>query len=173
MFRLQKTLAKFYKWPNNITERVSGSVCGLDPRYCVDPPSTGAHTWPDDITKWPICKKKADVISRGTAPHMTCEVIGPDQMISIWKIFWQLHLIWWCIGGWSSLLHWYSRRMSNYYTWILWFCPRILPWDGIAVLTSFMYGQDLWHAAIFWSGSARSVLPGVDSHVFACRVSTL
>lgn len=66
-------MATFYKWPMAESDRVSGSVCGLDPRYCMDPASTGPHTWPDDITKWPICKKQAE-ISRGAAPHMTCEV---------------------------------------------------------------------------------------------------
>ncbi|OQV17126.1 Inactive rhomboid protein 1 [Hypsibius exemplaris] len=75
--KCSKTMATFYKFPNKHEEhRVSGSVCGLDPHYCSDPPSVGPHTWPDDITRWPICKKKANVSIPRAAPHMSCEVVG-------------------------------------------------------------------------------------------------
>ena len=35
--------------------RISGSVCGQDPRYCKSTQVPDATTqWPDDITKWPV-----------------------------------------------------------------------------------------------------------------------
>uniref|UniRef100_A0A3B3DAB0 Inactive rhomboid protein n=1 Tax=Oryzias melastigma TaxID=30732 RepID=A0A3B3DAB0_ORYME len=52
------TLATFMKWSNETVDglqRSSGSVCHQDPRICEEPASSKIHTWPDDITKWPIC----------------------------------------------------------------------------------------------------------------------
>ncbi|KAE8748491.1 rhomboid like protein-1 [Frankliniella occidentalis] len=71
--------------------RISGSVCGLDPKYCEAPASIAPFEWPDDITKWPICRKTN---SRGppqrrfqskdkAAEHMVCEVIGHPCCIGI------------------------------------------------------------------------------------------
>ncbi|XP_055340135.1 inactive rhomboid protein 1-like isoform X2 [Paramacrobiotus metropolitanus] len=76
--KCSSTMATFAKWPDTDSSgRVSGSVCGLDPRYCADPPSTGSQKWPDDITKWPICKKQIDNTSKIAWPqHMQCEVVG-------------------------------------------------------------------------------------------------
>ncbi|GAU98687.1 hypothetical protein RvY_09801 [Ramazzottius varieornatus] len=77
--KCSKTMATFHKWPGNVKhsdERLSGSVCGLDPRYCEDPVSTGPHAWPDDITRWPVCKTKANISMSTAPPHMTCEVVG-------------------------------------------------------------------------------------------------
>lgn len=58
--------------------RISGSVCGLDPKFCDVPQS---YEWPDDITKWPICRKTNSFSHRSrikdhTAEHMVCEIIG-------------------------------------------------------------------------------------------------
>lgn len=58
--------------------RISGSVCGLDPKFCDAPQS---FEWPDDITKWPICRKTNSFSHRSrlkdhTAEHMVCEIIG-------------------------------------------------------------------------------------------------
>lgn len=52
--------------------RVSGPVCGQDPRYCLTPASKHPHEWPDDITQWPICQEH----SPSTKPlhHTSCEV---------------------------------------------------------------------------------------------------
>ena len=43
------------------------------------------YIWPDDITKWPICRRKTDIesIEGQTAEHMICEVIGHPCCIGI------------------------------------------------------------------------------------------
>uniref|UniRef100_A0A336KG64 CSON008620 protein n=1 Tax=Culicoides sonorensis TaxID=179676 RepID=A0A336KG64_CULSO len=69
--------------------RISGSVCGLDPKYCDAPASIAPYEWPDDITKWPICRKTNSFSQRfrfkdHTAEHMVCEVIGHPCCISIY-----------------------------------------------------------------------------------------
>ncbi|XP_074649232.1 inactive rhomboid protein 1-like [Tubulanus polymorphus] len=71
------TLSSWMKWtvqePGQV-DRVSGSVCGQDPKYCSKPMSVTPFKWKDDITKWPICEntRKASNSSR----HMTCELLG-------------------------------------------------------------------------------------------------
>lgn len=64
--------------------RLSGSVCGQDPNYCKEPASVPPHEWPDDITRWPICRKRiAGVKKIHPAEHMACEVIGHPCCIGI------------------------------------------------------------------------------------------
>ncbi|KAL1116106.1 hypothetical protein AAG570_005601, partial [Ranatra chinensis] len=68
--------------------RISGSVCGLDPKYCEAPASVAPYEWPDDITKWPICRKTASSAvhrprDKLAAEHMVCEVIGHPCCIGI------------------------------------------------------------------------------------------
>ena len=48
------------------------------------------YIWPDDITKWPICRRKTDMADLDTtatgshaAEHMICEVIGHPCCIGI------------------------------------------------------------------------------------------
>jgi hypothetical protein len=47
------------------------------------------YIWPDDITKWPICRRKTDVehlehtAAGHTAEHMICEIIGHPCCIGI------------------------------------------------------------------------------------------
>lgn len=60
--------------------RISGSVCGIDAKHCEAPSSNAPFEWPDDITKWPICKKpsvhsESTEIEDHVAEHMVCEVI--------------------------------------------------------------------------------------------------
>ncbi|KAG8200521.1 hypothetical protein JTE90_000596 [Oedothorax gibbosus] len=63
--------------------RLSGSVCGQDPRYCHEPASVFPYEWPDDITKWPVCK--AVVPGHKVAePHMSCEIVGRPCCIGIY-----------------------------------------------------------------------------------------
>ena len=53
----QPTLSTWFKWNDEMpgpSGRMSGSVCGQDPRYCKSPASTGAFEWKDDISKWPV-----------------------------------------------------------------------------------------------------------------------
>ncbi|CAL1262939.1 unnamed protein product [Larinioides sclopetarius] len=76
--------------PNSIAKdhlgthrRLSGSVCGQDPRYCHEPASVFPYEWPDDITKWPVCK--AVVPGHKIAePHMSCEIVGRPCCIGIY-----------------------------------------------------------------------------------------
>ena len=50
--------------------------------YCEAPASVAPYIWPDDITKWPICRRKMDVehleqtAAGHTAEHMICDIIG-------------------------------------------------------------------------------------------------
>ncbi|XP_015910629.1 inactive rhomboid protein 1 isoform X2 [Parasteatoda tepidariorum] len=75
--------------PNSIAKdhlgthkRLSGSVCGQDPRYCNEPASVFPYEWPDDITKWPICR--AVVPGQVAEPHMSCEIVGRPCCIGIY-----------------------------------------------------------------------------------------
>ncbi|KDR07543.1 inactive rhomboid protein 1 isoform X2 [Zootermopsis nevadensis] len=69
--------------------RISGSVCGLDPKFCEAPASVAPYEWPDDITKWPICRKTNSISQQRfrykdkMAEHMVCEVIGHPCCIGI------------------------------------------------------------------------------------------
>uniref|UniRef100_A0A1B0DB34 Rhomboid-like protein n=1 Tax=Phlebotomus papatasi TaxID=29031 RepID=A0A1B0DB34_PHLPP len=79
-----KSISTWKKWSPGDSGpggRISGSVCGLDPKYCDAPASVAPYEWPDDITKWPICRKTNAFSQRfrfkdHTAEHMVCEVIG-------------------------------------------------------------------------------------------------
>lgn len=58
-------------------------------RFCEAPRSIAPHEWPDDITKWPICRKSvldgsaAAGRSGHAAEHMACEVIGHPCCIGV------------------------------------------------------------------------------------------
>lgn len=67
---------------NNQTGRVSGPVCGQDPRYCLTPASKPPHEWPDDITLWPICQEPLHALIPNH--HMSCEVIARPCCIGIY-----------------------------------------------------------------------------------------
>ncbi|XP_015024157.2 inactive rhomboid protein 1 isoform X1 [Drosophila virilis] len=79
-----KSISTWKKWSPGESGpggRISGSVCGLDPKFCDAPASIAPYEWPDDITKWPICRKTNSFSQRyrykdHTAEHMVCEVIG-------------------------------------------------------------------------------------------------
>ncbi|KAF2361717.1 Peptidase S54 rhomboid domain [Trinorchestia longiramus] len=78
-----KKWSELAKGPNG---RLSGSVCGQDPDYCKEPASVPPHEWPDDITRWPICRKRTSIQAVRkfhAAEHMACEVIGHPCCIGI------------------------------------------------------------------------------------------
>ncbi|XP_053607467.1 inactive rhomboid protein 2 isoform X2 [Plodia interpunctella] len=86
------TISTWKKWSSGESGpggRISGSVCGLDPKFCEAPRSIAPHEWPDDITKWPICRKSVIDGSAAAgraghaAEHMACEVIGHPCCIGI------------------------------------------------------------------------------------------
>ncbi|KAM4584036.1 inactive rhomboid protein 2-like [Odontesthes bonariensis] len=72
-----ETLATFMKWNNEDVDivRSSGSVCHQDPRVCEEPASAEPHTWPDDITQWPICTYPKKWNHTGYR-HMDCNIKG-------------------------------------------------------------------------------------------------
>ncbi|KAM9362594.1 inactive rhomboid protein 2-like [Symphorus nematophorus] len=72
-----ETLATFIKWNNEPVGilRSSGSVCHQDPRVCEVPASTDLHTWPDDITQWPMCTSPKTWNHTGLR-HMDCNIKG-------------------------------------------------------------------------------------------------
>ncbi|CAH0563837.1 unnamed protein product [Brassicogethes aeneus] len=88
-----KTISTFKKWTAGEAGpggRISGSVCGLDPKFCDAPASVHPYEWPDDITKWPICRKTNTQFSTQKkaprdklAEHMVCEIIGHPCCIGI------------------------------------------------------------------------------------------
>lgn len=63
--------------------RLSGSVCGQDPRYCEEPASVFPFEWPDDITKWPVCRRP-QASRKSPDPHMSCEVVGRPCCIGVY-----------------------------------------------------------------------------------------
>jgi len=73
------------KWLQYPEIRSSGPVCGLDPAFCEAPASVAPYVWPDDITKWPICRKRKEHADTppSEAEHMVCEVIGHPCCIGI------------------------------------------------------------------------------------------
>ncbi|XP_056629627.1 inactive rhomboid protein 2 isoform X1 [Diorhabda sublineata] len=92
--RPTKTISTWKKWKMGDSGpggRISGSVCGLDPKFCDAPASVHPYEWPDDITKWPICRKTNTQFSiqKNNGPrdklaeHMVCEVIGHPCCIGI------------------------------------------------------------------------------------------
>ncbi|VDM98990.1 unnamed protein product, partial [Onchocerca ochengi] len=62
--------------------RVSGAVCGQDPRYCENPVSVKPYEWPDDITQWPICKQRTLFVPENVV-HMQCEITGRPCCIQL------------------------------------------------------------------------------------------
>ncbi|XP_006816352.1 inactive rhomboid protein 1-like [Saccoglossus kowalevskii] len=77
-----ETFAVFEKWSDTNPGpqgRTSGAVCGQDPRACTTPASVLPHEWPDDITKWPICRKTA----QSSLDHMKCEMSGHPCCVGI------------------------------------------------------------------------------------------
>ncbi|KAM9598034.1 inactive rhomboid protein 2 [Trichechus inunguis] len=80
-----ETLATFVKWQGDTgppmdksdqgQRRTSGAVCHQDPRTCEEPASSGAHIWPDDITKWPICTEQSRSNHTGFL-HVDCQIKG-------------------------------------------------------------------------------------------------
>ncbi|XP_048482943.1 inactive rhomboid protein 1 isoform X1 [Plutella xylostella] len=88
----KNTISTWKKWSSGESGpggRISGSVCGLDPKFCEAPRSIAPHEWPDDITKWPICRKSVLDGSQAAgraghaAEHMACEVIGHPCCIGV------------------------------------------------------------------------------------------
>ncbi|XP_039754540.1 inactive rhomboid protein 1 [Pararge aegeria] len=88
----KNTISTWKKWSSGESGpggRISGSVCGLDPKFCEAPRSIAPHEWPDDITKWPICRKSVIDGSAAAgraghaAEHMACEVIGHPCCIGV------------------------------------------------------------------------------------------
>ena len=53
--------------------------------FCEAPASVAPYVWPDDITKWPICRKRKEHADTppSEAEHMVCEVIGHPCCIGI------------------------------------------------------------------------------------------
>ncbi|KAG7486674.1 hypothetical protein JOB18_035701 [Solea senegalensis] len=74
-----ETLGTYIKWNNELVDfnisRSSGSVCHQDPRVCEVPASQPPHTWPDDITQWPVCTDRKTGNQTGLR-HMDCKIKG-------------------------------------------------------------------------------------------------
>uniref|UniRef100_A0A914VWG9 Inactive rhomboid protein 2 n=1 Tax=Plectus sambesii TaxID=2011161 RepID=A0A914VWG9_9BILA len=79
-----KLIATHMKWTPSLPGpegRISGAVCGQDPRSCEEPPSVDPFMWPDDITKWPICTKQPAQVSE--LRQMRCEITGRPCCIEL------------------------------------------------------------------------------------------
>lgn len=77
----------------------SSTLFIFDHSFCIEPASVAPFEWPDDITKWPKCRKKLPGLgvgsesksnsnhvlkTTGQADHMVCEVIGHPCCIGIY-----------------------------------------------------------------------------------------
>ncbi|BFZ18000.1 hypothetical protein BsWGS_21039 [Bradybaena similaris] len=79
--RCDNVLSTWLKWTNDNPGpdgRISGSVCGQDPRYCNNPASTAPYEWPDQIITWPVCLNPVPVNTSLSHKnnHMHCEILG-------------------------------------------------------------------------------------------------
>lgn len=83
--KCSKVLSTFYKWtpykpgPDN---RISGPVCGQDPRFCNSPASRAPFLWPDNISQWPICNA-FERPPLGAPNHLTCQPTGKPCCVGI------------------------------------------------------------------------------------------
>ena len=66
--------------PLSLSSNISGYFS-----FCEAPASVAPYVWPDDITKWPICRKRKEHADTppSEAEHMVCEVIGHPCCIGI------------------------------------------------------------------------------------------
>lgn len=116
-----KSISTWKKWSPGESGpggRISGSVCGLDPKFCDAPASVAPYEWPDDITKWPICRKTNSFSQRfrfkdHTAEHMVCEVSFIYFFILLLVNFMLKHIKF-ILGDWPSVLYWSVWRVSNH-----------------------------------------------------------
>lgn len=82
---LDKMMLHTISYETNVLEH-QGKLNGLffSLSYCKEPASIPPHEWPDDITRWPICRKRIAAVKKiHTAEHMACEVIGHPCCIGI------------------------------------------------------------------------------------------
>lgn len=59
--------------------RLSGTVCGQDPQYCITPASSEPFKWADSIIEWPLCTEtRKPNTTQGSRQdrHMSCEILG-------------------------------------------------------------------------------------------------
>ena len=124
--------------------------------YCEAPASVAPYIWPDDITKWPICRRKTDVehleqtAAGHTAEHMICEIIGHPCCIGI-RGQCQITTREYCmfVGG---KFHEEAALCSQ-----VGFCPSLIPpcFSRVQVITRYantcscslaglLYGGSLW-----------------------------
>ncbi|VDO73982.1 unnamed protein product [Onchocerca flexuosa] len=82
MLSLIATLARWKEDSPGPESRLSGAVCGQDPRYCENPVSVKPYEWPDDITQWPICKQRTLFVPENVV-HMQCEITGRPCCIQL------------------------------------------------------------------------------------------
>ncbi|CDW60087.1 rhomboid family protein [Trichuris trichiura] len=81
--RCPQLLAVWDKWSTSNPGpdgRVSGAVCGQDPRACAIPASISPLEWPDDLTRWPLCRETNEGVS---LRHTECELTGRPCCIGI------------------------------------------------------------------------------------------
>lgn len=91
---LEQYCISFLSWLDLALLSESFAVCAavlssfshkpLSTSYCKEPASVPPHEWPDDITRWPICRKRIAAVKKiHAAEHMACEVIGHPCCIGI------------------------------------------------------------------------------------------
>uniref|UniRef100_A0A1I8FRB6 Transposase n=1 Tax=Macrostomum lignano TaxID=282301 RepID=A0A1I8FRB6_9PLAT len=79
--RLSGAFRHWLKWDNasrGPDGRLSGPVCGADPRTCDQPLSLlggGVSVWADDVTRWPACQRQTPLAPvPGELNHLACPV---------------------------------------------------------------------------------------------------
>ena len=150
------------------------------------------YVWPDDITKWPICRRKMDVETLEAsghghaAEHMVCEVIGHPCCIGIrgqCKITTPEYCMF--VGGsfheeaalCSQVIIIWPLKISIIICVVLLNCEReresIFRKSILYNFSGILLGWRLWSPTIPWSGCTRPVLSGMDTTVSSCRVRNI
>lgn len=85
--KCSKVLSTFYKWTRyepGPDGRISGPVCGQDPRFCSLPASSAPHVWADNITMWPVCTANID-------PPLVSAFYISSLSIHVLPCYWHIH----------------------------------------------------------------------------------
>ncbi|PAA74074.1 hypothetical protein BOX15_Mlig007462g3 [Macrostomum lignano] len=91
-----KWLGTWLKW-NNSTKtshgRLSGPVCGQDPRTCLEPLSLPGdpNAWPDDVSRWPPCHRQQTLSNNNSSnallsddlAHLVCPISARPCCVGI------------------------------------------------------------------------------------------
>lgn len=146
-------------------------------RFCDAPASVHPYEWPDDITKWPICRKKFSLFSMqkgqqhqstklAEAEHMVCEVIGHPCCIGIHgqcKITTREYCDF--VRG---TFHEEASLCSQVCLFYIYSVCGFIGWCSFVFSAGVLFERCLWHASILLSRHTGPVLSFMDIIVSTC-----